>query len=104
MGSVLTYTTEFIGSIGQKWLVLPISWQRRLQKLVFPEGIPYFRNQGFGTAKLGYIFELIRTFGGQKSFSVDQRGINWNQLMQESGKWSNIIHELETENQYMDAA
>lgn len=101
MESVLTYTTDFISSLGQKWLVLPISSQRRFQKLVFPDGIPYFRNQGFGTAKLGYIFELIQTFGGQKSSSVDLGGISWNSFRMELEEWNNAIKEYETEERYI---
>ena len=49
--------------------------KQRLQKLVFPEGIPYKRDTGFGTARLGLIFELNRESRGQKSHVVPSRGI-----------------------------
>jgi hypothetical protein len=55
----------------------------RFQKLVLPEGIPYDRETGFGTAKLGLIYELNRRFERQKSPVVDLGGISWNQLIRE---------------------
>ena len=46
--------------------------------MVFPEGIPYQRNKGFGTAKLGVIFNLNQQFSkgksSQKSQVVDPKG------------------------------
>lgn len=43
-------------------------------KLIFPDGIAYTKNKGFGTARLGLIFELNKTSGGKKSDLVDPVG------------------------------
>lgn len=104
ISKALTYAVDFIGSLAQKWLVLSPLWQRRFQKLVFPEGIPYFRKQGFGTAKMGYIFESIRAFSGQKSFSVLPGEISWNQIIEELEKWNTTIRECEVKEEYAKAA
>lgn len=100
----LTHAIDFIGSLSQKWLILPLSWQRRFQKLVFPEGIPYFRNQGFGTIKLGYIFELISTFGIQKSSTVHLSDATWNQIENVLQEWDEATRGFEEDEQIQLAA
>jgi hypothetical protein len=102
--AVLTYVFDFIGSLAQKWPILSITSQGRFQKLVFPEGIPYVRNQGFGTARIGYIFELIQSFGGQKSPKADLGGISWNQFEEDLRKLEEAIRECKREDQYISAA
>ena len=69
---VLSYANNFIIDLGRQWLDLAISHQR-FQKLVFPDGITYKRGEGFGTARLGLIYELNRTYGVEKSLLVDLR-------------------------------
>ena len=75
----LAYATNFISNLGRQWFDLPPHLRPRFQKLVFPEGIPYQRGKGFGTAKLGLIFnlnrQLERTKSGKKSRMVDPMGI-----------------------------
>jgi len=66
---VLSYANTFIADLGRQWLDLAIS-HLRFQKMVFPNGISYTRNKGFGTAKLGLIYELNRTCGTKKSLLV----------------------------------
>jgi chromosome segregation ATPase len=46
---VLSYANNFIADLGRQWLDLATS-HSRFQKMVFPEGISYKRNKGFGTA------------------------------------------------------
>jgi hypothetical protein len=65
----LIYATNFISNLGRQWLDLTLSHER-FQKLVFPEGISYTRNKGFGTAKLGLIYELIRNSALLKHCSI----------------------------------
>lgn len=72
---VLAYAISFIRDFARQWFDLPPQLRLRFQRLVFPDGIPYDREQGFGTARLGLIFELNRTFDGQESHLVDPRGI-----------------------------
>lgn len=69
--AALIYATNFIKNLGRQWIDLPSQLRPRFQKLVFPEGIPYCREKGFGTAKLGYIYEQIKRFDGKKSQDVD---------------------------------
>jgi hypothetical protein len=89
--NVLTYTIEFIRNLEKEWYDLPPHLLPRFQKLVFPEGIPYDKNSGFGTAKLGVIFNLNQLFSGdkssQKSQVVDLRGLSWNQIIKELMRW-----------------
>lgn len=67
----LTYAERYISDLGRQWTDLPAHLYPRFQKLVFPEGIPYTKNKGFGTAKLGLIFEINETSYAQKSDLVD---------------------------------
>jgi len=85
----LTYVNSFISNLGRLWLDLATS-QVRFQKMVFPEGIPYKRNEGFGTARLGLIYELNRTFGNEKSPIVDYALTGWNQIIAELREWEKI--------------
>lgn len=92
---VLIYATDFIRSLAQKWLIMTISQKVRFQNLVLPEGIPYQKNIGFGTAKLGYIFELIQSFSVPKSSSVDLVGFSWNRFTEELKEWEKEIRAYE---------
>jgi hypothetical protein len=62
----------------------------RFQKMVFPEGISYTQNEGFGTTRLGLIYELNRTFGTRKSPLVDCSLVDWNQIVAELRQWEKI--------------
>ena len=79
----LKYAAEFITAWGSQWLELVPEWRSRFQYLVFPDRIPYDRDSGFGTAKLGSIYELNRRFVATNSKGVDLRGFHWNQLLEE---------------------
>lgn len=71
----LAYAENFISSLGRQWFDLLPQTRPRFQKLVFPEGIPYQRNKGFGTAKLGLIYEINRQCDGDLSQVVDPGGL-----------------------------
>ena len=71
----VAYTERYISDLGRQWTDLPPHLYPRFQKLVFPEGIRYTKGVGFGTAKLGLIFEISETFGNKKSDLVDLRRI-----------------------------
>lgn len=85
--AALVYATNFIRNLGRQWFDLAPPLQSKFQKLIFPEGIPYKRNEGFGTAKLGYIYELNQHFAGDKSQLVDFVRTSWNQIIQELRAW-----------------
>lgn len=70
----------FLADIATHWRRQPAHIQRQFQQLVFPEGIRYVPNEGFGTAKMAVIFELNRDFDGDKSKLVDQTVRHWNQI------------------------
>ena len=71
---VLTYAIKFIRNLGRQWFDLPPETRPKFQRLVFPERIPYDREIGFGTTRLGLIYELNRQFLGEKSLVVGQVG------------------------------
>lgn len=70
--AALSYANQFIRNLGRQWFDLTQS-HNRFQKMVLPEGISYDRKNGFGTAKLGLIFEINRLCIVEKSPSVDPR-------------------------------
>ena len=71
MEGAVAYAERFIGDLGRQWQDLPSHLHGRFQKLVFPEGIRYTKGVGFGTAKLGLIFELNEALGVKNSALVD---------------------------------
>ena len=87
--SVLSYANSFISNLGRQWFDLSQS-QTVFQKMIFPEGITYKRNEGFGTPRLGLIYELNRTCGANKSPLVHYSLIHWNTLIKELKQWEHI--------------
>ncbi len=73
--AAVAYATNFISDLPRTWLDLEIETKKRFQKLILPEGITYSKESGFGTAKLGLIYELNRQFDGQKTDLVDRVGL-----------------------------
>jgi site-specific DNA recombinase len=69
------YMEQSILDISQLWLDLAPEYRRRFQKLVFPAGISYTKNNGFGTAILGSIFTLYSESSYTDSVQVTLRGI-----------------------------
>ena len=90
----IIYATSFIRNLGRQWFDLAPRLQPKFQKLVFPDGVPYERGKGFGTAKLGCIYELNQRFEGDKSRLVDYARISWNCIMQELRAWQELQREV----------
>ena len=67
----LVYATNFISDMGRQWFDLSSQLRPRFQKLVFPDGISYDKEKGFGTAKLGLIYKLNQQSDSSKSLVVD---------------------------------
>ena len=86
----VAYAERYISDLGRQWTDLPPHLYPRFQKLVFPEGIRYTKGVGFGTAKLGLIFEISETFGNKKSDLVDYILLNWNHLTRELQEWQSL--------------
>ncbi len=72
--SLLSYSKSFGQNLGRQWLDLAPEMRLRFQKLVFPDGISYQKGNGFGTARMGSIFEANQRFDGQKTTVVDRTG------------------------------
>ncbi len=49
---------------------------------------------GFGTAKLGYIYEQNRRSAGQSSLLVDPLNLEWNTIEATILQWNNIFSKL----------
>jgi DNA invertase Pin-like site-specific DNA recombinase len=85
--SVLTYAIGLIRNLAEEWSQFSPHLWSRFQKLIFPEGIPYYKNSEFGTAKLGVIFSLNKVFLGDKTLRKSQVVVHsrfsWNQLIRE---------------------
>lgn len=80
--TALSRAVASVENPSRTWLELKPRLRPRFQKLVFPAGIPYDRNRGFGTAELGLLFTLGRQSGGQKSHLVPLVRDGWNQLVE----------------------
>lgn len=46
-------------NVKEYWLEAPLELKIQLQDLIFPEGIEYDFNSGFGTAKMSPAYQLI---------------------------------------------
>ena len=90
---VLSYANNFITNLGRQWFDLAVSHQR-FQKMVFPDGITYKRGEGFGTAKLGLIYELNQTCRNDKSQLVHRVFTSWNQIITELKQWQGLRESL----------
>jgi site-specific DNA recombinase len=85
--AAITYATDFISDLGRQWFDLAPELRPRFQKLIFPEGVPYSRFEGFGTTKTGLTFALCQQNAGDISSVVDLWGVSWNQLVAELREW-----------------
>jgi hypothetical protein len=79
----LVYAKTFIRALDRQWFDIPLSLRPRFQKLIFPDGIPYQRGNGFGTARLGLLFELNRPSDSSKSGLVPLVRSSWNLIVKE---------------------
>lgn len=90
MEAAVSYAERYITNLGRQWIDLPPHLYPRFQKLVFPEGIPYIKGKGFGTARLGLIFEISETVGDKKSDVVDYIVNSWNSIIAELQAWQEL--------------
>ncbi len=73
------------------WHALVPEMRLRFQQLIFPAGIPYGHEWGFGTAELGVFYTVLQRCTSSGSGEVNRRGINWNQLTEELKEWSEVL-------------
>jgi site-specific DNA recombinase len=80
--AALSYALQFIQNLSTEWFKVPRSLRPRFQKLVFPFGIPYDRDHGFGTAELGLLLQLSGPRGARESQLVHLVSVSWNQFVE----------------------
>jgi len=90
MEELLLYADHFADNLGRQWLNLPPQVRPRFQKFVFPEGIIYEKENGFGTANMASILELFEQYDGQKSTVVAHCVDCWNQIIKELKEWREL--------------
>lgn len=73
--AAIIFATKFVFDTGRQWFDLKPEVRPRFQKLLFPTGILYSRNEGFRTTKLGLIYELIENSQGESSRLVPRERI-----------------------------
>ena len=69
------YFEQAILDISMLWLDLTPEYRLRFQKLVFPQSIRYTKKDGFGTAILGCIFNMVSKSDGTDFSLVDSTGL-----------------------------
>jgi len=57
------------------WIDASVEIRQRFQKLLFPEGLSYTKEDGFGTGVSSSVYELLGTFGTDVSALAPPRGI-----------------------------
>ena len=70
-----SYAVSFISDLPRQWTDMEVHTKKRFQKLILPEGISYDKKLGFGTAKLGLIYEMNQQLSVDKSCLVDPTGL-----------------------------
>jgi len=70
------------------WRDMQVEPKQRFQRLVFPQGIPYRRNEGFGTAPVGLLYSLAGASGKRSSEWVHPSSASWNRIALEILEWS----------------
>ena len=75
VAAAITYATHFVEKLDRQWVDLKPELKLRFQKLIFPEGILYFKGQGFQTTRLSLILQLKETARDEQSLLVTPRGI-----------------------------
>jgi len=77
----LNYAIKFISDLGRQWFDIQDELKPKFQKLIFPEGIPYKKDSGFGTCNLSLLYAINSTTIPSKFSLVDQVVSSWNQIV-----------------------
>jgi site-specific DNA recombinase len=64
---VLEFAQHVLGNAAHLWLESSIDQRQRLQKVLFPTGLAYHPENGFGTAVTGSMFNVLTDFSGEKT-------------------------------------
>ena len=90
----LNYAEQFISNLARQWFDMGPNCRRRFQKAVFPEGISYDRETGFGTTKLGSIYRIIQQSDGSETSLVSLIGMSWNEILSDLRMFSSVAQEI----------
>lgn len=93
-GPLIAGSLMMLGKLMTNWTSLSTEHKRRFQRVIFPQGISYDSQNGFGTAKMSYVFETIRGFARSKSRGVTPTRSGWNRFDPEGIAWLELIEEL----------
>jgi site-specific DNA recombinase len=72
---VIDIAIDFMTNVSNYWRTAPLELQRRFQNLVFPDGITYEFENGFGTAKMSKSYEVIQDMDVKNPSMVAATGI-----------------------------
>ena len=76
----LAHIGEHLANLPRWWRDEAVERKRRFQEFVFPTGIPYLRESGFGTTQMSLFYEIFSAADGSESRLVNLVGTNWNQI------------------------
>jgi site-specific DNA recombinase len=71
----ITYAIKFVEKLDRQWVDLKGEPQVRFQRLIFPEGIPYYKGKGFGTTRMSLMLATKKTAHNEQSLLVTPGGI-----------------------------
>jgi hypothetical protein len=71
---VLGFAQHVLGNAAHLWLESSIDQKQRLQKVLFPAGLAYHPDNGFGTAVTGSMFNVLTDFSGEKTSLASPAG------------------------------
>lgn len=80
---VIEVAMDFMKNVSSYWLKAPLLMQQRFQRIIFPDGIRFDTEKGFGTAKLGHAYLLLRSTDEKDPLwqgRGDSFGTDWPQL------------------------
>ena len=93
---LLDGAATFVATLPQHWLEMDYQLRSRFEKSVFPDGICYDRGHGFGTTRLGPIYELSEFAAGSNAHLVHRVRESWNSLLEEFRLLADVAAEHES--------
>lgn len=72
---VTDFGTNMIKEVPKLWRTADLKGKSHLQYLIFPNGIEYYFEKGFGTAKMGPLYEVVSSFDNKNSNVVGVAGL-----------------------------
>ena len=73
--AVIIYATNFVKHLDRQWVDLEGQQRIKFQKLIFPDGVLYFKGEGFRTTRISLILQKQKTRHDGESLVVTPRRI-----------------------------